>query len=368
MAVQRAPREGKPPQARTRRGRSTPQRGCGSRRIWNLRAAGREPSSARTPWKPFSSVAIPASGERQPGSGRPRKKLTHRPRVARHARRRVIPAERALTRSRTRPASRQTSRILTSRRRTNVKIETSRPRRSQNRYREGRHGNPYRVSLRYHTSLWVGRTWSACKREWRRGMGEEGGYFRASQRPWARRLSVFVIAMLLVGVFAVLVTAPTVSGATPPGPTPTVAPLRELTIGSEGLTIATTNPLQATLVDEYYLWTVVYSALINLGPSFEYEPDIAVRWQKVSDFPTTKFEFWIAKNAYWVDPALCTADATGRIISCPTTARTPVTANDVKFTYDYIFKNKNRTAYMGPCIDRLKVDAAGDPVGAVVIA
>ena len=198
-------------------------------------------------------------------------------------------------------------------------------------------------------------------------MGEEGGYFRASQRPWARRLSVFVIAMLLVGVFAVLVTAPTVSGATPPGPTPTVAPLRELTIGSEGLTIATTNPLQATLVDEYYLWTVVYSALINLGPSFEYEPDIAVRWQKVSDFPTTKFEFWIAKNAYWVDPALCTADATGRIISCPTTARTPVTANDVKFTYDYIFKNKNRTAYMGPCIDRLKVDAAGDPVGAVVI-
>ncbi len=173
---------------------------------------------------------------------------------------------------------------------------------------------------------------------------------------WARFLAVSAVFVLVASsVFVVgLITArgsPSSSAASP-SPSASAATRHDLYIGTVDLTLQTLNPLQYTLVDEYYVLGNVYSFLINYDDNWVAEPDLAVTWKMTGVNPTS-YEFQLAHNAYFVDPRECTVDSgSTRIASCLTTH--PVTSADVKFTYDYVKKNRNQTSYFATLSESIK--------------
>jgi ABC-type transport system substrate-binding protein/PKD repeat protein len=178
----------------------------------------------------------------------------------------------------------------------------------------------------------------------------------ASRHRWAGYLSVVAVLALIASGFAVANSA---SAAPSPGPSPTAGPRHDLFIGTVALTIQTTNPLQYTLVDEYYIVGGVYSFLMNRGPDWELEPDIAVQWAQTSTSPST-WQFKLTKNAYFVDPRGCTSVG-GHITNCPT--KTLVTADDVKFTFDYVKSYAAQTSYYQPCVEHIASVSINSPGG-----
>ena len=130
-------------------------------------------------------------------------------------------------------------------------------------------------------------------------------------------------------------------------------------LGTVDLTIQTTNPLQYTLVDEYYILGDVYSFLINYDSNWGLEPDLAVQWAQVNSNPST-WEFRLAHNAYFVDPRGCTSDGQGHIVDCPT--KTNVRATDVKFTFDYVKQYRTQTSYYVDLVEHIaSVELTSDP-------
>jgi len=178
----------------------------------------------------------------------------------------------------------------------------------------------------------------------------------ASRHRWAGYLSVVAVLALIASGFAVANSA---SAAPSPGPSPTAGPRHDLFIGTVALTIQTTNPLQYTLVDEYYIVGGVYSFLMNRGPDWELEPDIAVQWAQTSTSPST-WQFKLTKNAYFVDPRGCTSVG-GHITNCPT--KTLVTPDDVKFTFDYVKSYAAQTSYYQPCVEHIASVSINSPGG-----
>ncbi len=183
---------------------------------------------------------------------------------------------------------------------------------------------------------------------------DESSEVSTRRRPWAAYLSVLAIAVLVASSFAIT-ARDNAAGSVPPTPVPSaVGPRHEMFLGTVALTIQTTNPLQYTLVDEYYIVGNVYSFLLNFGPNWELEPDLAVSWAQTSTNPTT-YEFHLTPNAYFVDPRGCDIkDAQGHITDCQSTgsfAKTNVKASDVKFTLDYVKANANATSYFSSCVE-----------------
>ena len=179
-------------------------------------------------------------------------------------------------------------------------------------------------------------------------MESDGHSEELLRRSWVRYLSVLIVLVLTVSAFAVFSN---VASASSPGPSPSaVGPRHDLYVGVTQLTVQTTNPLQYTLVDEYYILGTVYSFLLNYGPNWELEPDLAISWAQTNTNPST-WEFKLTKNAYFADPRLCTKDAAGHIVSCDTSH--PVTGEDVKFTYDYVKLYQDQTSYYKPCTEHI---------------
>ncbi len=181
------------------------------------------------------------------------------------------------------------------------------------------------------------------------------------RRLWARVVTVLVAIVVVASALAVagviLTRTVTASGGLPP--TASSGGRHAMYIGTVDLQVQTTNPLQYTLVDEYYILAGVYSFLINYGPNWEQEPDLAVSWAQTSSSPSV-WEFHLAHNAYFVDPRDCTRDAGGYITGCPTNH--PVTAQDVKFTFDYVKKNRNGTSYYVTLVEDIdRVELSSDP-------
>jgi ABC-type transport system substrate-binding protein/PKD repeat protein len=121
-----------------------------------------------------------------------------------------------------------------------------------------------------------------------------------------------------------------------------------MTIGVEELQVQTTNPLQATLVDEFILWVGVYSFLFNINAGLQFEPDIAVRWQQTVANPVT-YRFELTRNAYFIDPNTCEPDPQGHLGTCDLSH--PVTAADIKFSWDYVKQYAAQTALMSSCVE-----------------
>jgi len=169
------------------------------------------------------------------------------------------------------------------------------------------------------------------------------------RRAWAGYLSVVAVIVLVASSFAIA-NLRTASASTPTPGVASVGPRHDMYLGTVALTIQTTNPLQYTLVDEYYIVGDVYSFLINYGPNWQLEPDLAVQWAQTNTNPAT-WEFHLAHNAYFADPRTCTSDARGHLVNCDTSH--PVTAADVKFTFDYVKKNRNQTSYFAPCTEHI---------------
>ena len=128
-----------------------------------------------------------------------------------------------------------------------------------------------------------------------------------------------------------------------------VGPRHDLYVGTVDLSLQTVNPLQYTLVDEYYVLGNVYSFLVNYDGDWHEEPDLAVSWSELSANPTV-YEFHLAHNAYFVDPRGCTYE-NDHLTACPT--KTQVKASDVKFTYDYVKKNRNQTSYFVTLVESI---------------
>src|SRR5437879_4206617 len=169
------------------------------------------------------------------------------------------------------------------------------------------------------------------------------------RRAWAGYLSVVAVIVLVASSFAIA-NLRTASASTPTPGVASVGPRHDMYLGTVALTIQTTNPLQYTLVDEYYIVGDVYSFLINYGSNWQLEPDLAVQWAQTNTNPAT-WEFHLAHNAYFADPRTCTSDAQGHLVNCDTSH--PVTAADVKFTFDYVKKNRNQTSYFAPCTEHI---------------
>jgi len=116
------------------------------------------------------------------------------------------------------------------------------------------------------------------------------GDLSGGMRPWRSRTllaSIFVVLVVAAAMSAAFGSVPPRASASP-GPSPfAVGPRHEMTIGVEELQVQTTNPLQATLVDEFILWVGVYSFLFNINAGLQFEPDIAVRWQQTVANPVT---------------------------------------------------------------------------------
>ena len=176
---------------------------------------------------------------------------------------------------------------------------------------------------------------------------QEGGVYR----PWrARALLVSVVLVLVVSAaaFATLGMAPLRAGAST-GPTPSaVGPSHEMTLGTIALTIQTTNPLQATLLDEFYMWISVYSFMINTDASLNFEGDIALRRQQTNLNPNT-YDFWLAKNAFFIDPRTCSLDAQQHRVGCATDH--PVTGDDVIFSFNYLKANEGSLALLASSVE-----------------
>src|SRR5437867_750646 len=130
---------------------------------------------------------------------------------------------------------------------------------------------------------------------------EESSEVSTRGRPWAAYLSVLAIAVLVASSFAIT-ARDNAAGSVPPTPVPSaVGPRHEMFLGTVALTIQTTNPLQYTLVDEYYIVGNVYSFLLNFGPNWELEPALAASRAQTSTNATT-YEFHLTPNAYMVHP------------------------------------------------------------------
>jgi ABC-type transport system substrate-binding protein/PKD repeat protein len=180
-------------------------------------------------------------------------------------------------------------------------------------------------------------------------------------RPWRSRTllaTVFVVLVTAAAMSAAFVSVPPRASAAP-GPAPlAVGPRHELAIGVEELTVQTTNPLQATLVDEFIMWIGVYSFLFNIDAGLSYEPDVAVRWAQTNADPVT-YRFELTKNAYFIDPRTCTKDAQGHHNACDLSH--PVTAADVKFSWDYVKQYAGQTALMSSCVEHFALATIIDP-------
>lgn len=188
-------------------------------------------------------------------------------------------------------------------------------------------------------------------------MGEQGEALPRPRHPWAKYLTVLV-AVLVAGSAFVILATPSASAASPGPSVQALGPRHEIFFGQTALTVHTLNPYQYTLVDEYYLVGSVYSFLWSYGPNWNVEPDLALRWNQVSANPSI-WEFWLTKNAYFVDPRECTKDPTGQhIVDCARTHQ--VTAADVKFTFDYIKQFGKQTSYFQVCVEKF-VRATLDP-------
>lgn len=179
-------------------------------------------------------------------------------------------------------------------------------------------------------------------------MGDHGG----GTRPWGSRTlvaSVFVALVVAAGISAAFGSVPSRASAAPAPAPLALGPRHEMAIGVEELTVQTTNPLQATLVDEFILWLGVYSFLFNIDANLQYEPDLAVRWQQTSADPVT-YRFELTQNAYFINPNTCTKDPTGaHHIECDRSR--PVTVQDVKFTWDYAKLHEDSLALMSSCVE-----------------
>lgn len=75
------------------------------------------------------------------------------------------------------------------------------------------------------------------------------------------------------------------------------------------------NPFSAVLSVEYWMFAHVYDLLVGIGPDLEAVPQLAKSWSVASDQLTWTFD--LQENVTWHDG-------------------TPFTANDVKFTIEYI--------------------------------
>ncbi len=177
----------------------------------------------------------------------------------------------------------------------------------------------------------------------------------APRHPWARYLTVLAVVALIASAFAIVVSNAARASTPTPTPTPSaVGPRHEMYIGTVALTIQTTNPLEYTLVDEFILDASVYSYLVNYGPNWQLEPDLATTWAQTNTNPST-WEFHLAHNAYFVDPRDCSLDVNGHP-QCPSNGPYPpvnVKASDVKFTYDYVKKNRNATSYFASASEHI---------------
>jgi len=91
-----------------------------------------------------------------------------------------------------------------------------------------------------------------------------------------------------------------------------------LRIGWNG-DVDTLNPFMATESQSYEAFRLIYDLLIGFGKNLEPVPDLARSWESSHD--GLKWTYHLAHNARWQDGQ-------------------PVTSADVKFTYEYIIRNK----------------------------
>ncbi len=171
-------------------------------------------------------------------------------------------------------------------------------------------------------------------------------------------LALIVSSVALLGLVAA-------SGSSSPGsgPAPLAAAAKhDMYVGTVDLTLQTINPLQYTLVDEYYVLGNVYSFLINYDDNWNEEPDLAVAWQQTVSNPST-WVFHLTHNAFFVDPRGCNADGSGRLTSCGNNGfpLVNVKASDVKFTYDFVKANRYQTSYYVTLVESIaSVDVIDD--------